>query len=210
MIDPGLSKRWAELRELIVADGLDPADIGVVFCTHGHPDHAESACLVAKEVKADLLMALAELDFLVMGGVRFYYKYENGEYASLVGNMPIFDVPDTSLFIKGFPGPFVHEGRQFKLYLTPGHSPGGMCFHWPERGLLVCGDVFFKGTIGSVALYGSEPSKMYKSVNLLSGLMDVEKIICGHGPVIEGRQNVVDNYEILFAEIADKMAKGIV
>ena len=94
LIDPGITKRWGELRELIVADGLDPADIGVVFCTHSHPDHAEAACLVAKEVNANLLMALAELDFLVMGGVRFYYKYENGEYVSLVGNMPIFDVPD--------------------------------------------------------------------------------------------------------------------
>jgi glyoxylase-like metal-dependent hydrolase (beta-lactamase superfamily II) len=166
--------------------------------------------MVAKEVKADLLMSLAELDFLVMGGARFYYRTIDGEYIAMVGNMPVFEVPDTSLFIKGFPGPFIFEGRYFKTYLAPGHTPGGLCFHWPERGLLVTGDVYFKGTIGSVALFGSSPSAMYKSVGLLSGLIDVERVICGHGPVIDGRQEVIDNYEALFAEIAEKRKNGIV
>ncbi|MDR2387372.1 MAG: MBL fold metallo-hydrolase [Deltaproteobacteria bacterium] len=210
LIDPGTAKGWGELKEAIVADGLDPMDIGVVFCTHSHPDHAEAAVMVAKQVKADLLMSLAELDFFVMGGARFYYLNSDGTFLSMQGNMPVYDVPDTRLFIKGFPGPFIYEGRQFKLYLTPGHTPGGMCFHWPERGFLAVGDVYFKGTIGSIALYGSQPSQMYKSVTLLNGLLDVEKVICGHGPIIEGREKVVKNYEILFAEIADKKAKGIV
>jgi glyoxylase-like metal-dependent hydrolase (beta-lactamase superfamily II) len=209
IIDPGLSKHWGELKEAIASDGLDPTDIGVVFCTHSHPDHAEAAVMAAKEFGADLFMALAELDFLVTGGVCFYYRTIEGQYISMVGSMPVFDVPDTRLFIKAFPGPLVYEGRTFRLYLTPGHTPGGMCFHWPERGLLVTGDVYFSGTIGSVELFGSEPSKMYKSVGLLSGLLDVERVICGHGPVIEGRSEVEKNYEVLFAEIASKKARGI-
>jgi glyoxylase-like metal-dependent hydrolase (beta-lactamase superfamily II) len=209
LIDPGLSSRWKELKELIIADGLDPADIGVIFCTHSHPDHAESAVMVSKEVGADLLMSLNELDFLVTGGVRFYYRTLEGEYISMVGNMPIFDVPDTGLFIKAFQGPFIYEGRQFRLYLTPGHTPGGMCFHWPEKGLLVTGDVYFQGTIGATDLYGGNASQMYRSVNILRGLMDVERVICGHGPALDGRSEVTENYSLLFAEIEAKKAKGI-
>jgi glyoxylase-like metal-dependent hydrolase (beta-lactamase superfamily II) len=210
MIDPGLSRHWERLRGQVAADGLDPADIGLVLCSHSHPDHAESAVRVAREVGADLLMSLAELDFLVTGGVCFYYRTQDGEYLPLAGNMPVFDVPDTSLFIKGFPGPFLYGGRQFRLFLTPGHSPGGLCLHWPERGLLVTGDVYFQGMIGSIELHGSSPADMYRSVGLLGGLLDVDLVICGHGPAIEGRQEVVRNYEALFDEIAGKKAKGIV
>lgn len=210
LIDPGVSKHWGELKDEIAADGIDLADIGLVFCTHSHPDHAEAACRAAGEAGADLLMALAELDFIVMGGICFYYRTVDGVYIKVEGNMPVFDVPDTSLFIKGFPGPFFYQDNQFKLFLTPGHTPGSMCLHWPDRGLLVTGDVYFPGTIGAIDLFGGSPRGMCNSVRLLSGLTDVDLVLCGHGPPVEGRQAVVENYRQLFQEIEDKKARGII
>ncbi|MDR0356276.1 MAG: MBL fold metallo-hydrolase [Deltaproteobacteria bacterium] len=210
LIDPGLSKRWEELKEKIVADGIDLSDIGLIFCTHSHPDHAEAACRAATELGADLLMALAELDFFVQGGAIFYYRTEEGVYLPIKGNFPVFETPDLNRFIKGFPGPFFFAEHKFRLFLTPGHTPGCMSLHWPDRGLLVTGDVYFPGTIGSVELFGGSPSSMYRSVRLLSGLQDVDLVLCGHGGPLEGRQAVEDNYRALMAEIEDKKAKGVI
>ncbi|MDR2367590.1 MAG: MBL fold metallo-hydrolase [Deltaproteobacteria bacterium] len=205
LIDPGVSRRWEGLKGAIAADGLDPMDIDLIFCTHCHPDHADAAVGAAREFKADLLMSMAELDFLTSGGDRFYLRTPSGE------EIPkgVIEVPDASLFKRGYPGPLFHGGREYRLYLTPGHTPGGCCFHWPDRGFLATGDVYFKGTIGSIELFGSNPGDMYRSVNLLGGLRDVEKVVCGHGPEIDGRDDVIRNYDLLFAEIAQKKAKGI-
>jgi glyoxylase-like metal-dependent hydrolase (beta-lactamase superfamily II) len=155
-------------------------------------------------------MALAELDFIVLGGICFYYRTPDGVYLPVKGNMPIFDVLDVSRFIKGFPGPLFYENHQFKLFLSPGHTPGSMCLHWPARELLVTGDVYFPGTIGAIDLFGGSPSGMYRSVKILNGLRDVDLVLCGHGAPIEGRAAVEDNYRLLFEEIADKKARGIV
>ncbi len=38
-------------------------------------------------------------------------------------------------------------GRMIKVFHTPGHSPGHMCFWEPERGYLFTGDLIYKDTL---------------------------------------------------------------
>jgi glyoxylase-like metal-dependent hydrolase (beta-lactamase superfamily II) len=204
LIDPGLESRLDDLKEAIKADGLSPQDVSLIVLTHFHPDHVEGATKLAEDTGSDVLLSEKDIDFLEKIGHVFFTKTKDG-----YRDVPL-RCPQKSLLKPLFSGPMKWGGREFRLYDTPGHSPGGMCFHWPERDLLVTGDVYFLGTIGLIKLPGGVPSDMYQSVRTLSGLMDVDLVLCGHGKPVVGREAVVDNYKALFEEIDEKIAKGIV
>lgn len=208
LIDPGVITRWDDLLESIRADGLDPKDIGLVFLTHGHPDHAEASIRCKADLGAEVAMGFREIDFLGGAG-RIFYRREFYEREPSGARYKVLEylLPDKSMMSPVFPGPFSHQGREYRLYETPGHSPGGLCLHWPEAGLLITGDNYFPGTIGAFDLPGGNFESMARSVRLLWGLGDVDLAVCGHGAPIEGRDAVLSNYEALFAEIEEKRAK---
>lgn len=52
-------------------------------------------------------------------------------------------------------------GRSIKVFHTPGHSPGHMCFWEEERGYLFTGDLVYKGTL--FAYYPSTDPEAYLS-----------------------------------------------
>ncbi|MDR1545300.1 MAG: MBL fold metallo-hydrolase [Deltaproteobacteria bacterium] len=198
LIDPGLLKGWPDLKDRIRADGLQPDDVGLALATHSHPDHVEAAAEVAAELKAQLAMSAKELDFMDAG---------RGSPRRLEDSPA--EPPASELFTPVFSGPFRWEGREFRLIDAPGHSPGGLCLHWPERGLLVVGDAYFAGAIGAVDHPGGRLADLSRTVRILGGLRDVELVLCGHGPPVEGRSEVFRNYQVLSAEIAEKAAAGL-
>ncbi|MDR2443714.1 MAG: MBL fold metallo-hydrolase [Deltaproteobacteria bacterium] len=207
LIDPGIILRWEELIESIRADGLKPEDIGLVFMTHCHPDHAEAAIKFKAEFKTELALGNLEREFLGGVGRTFYRKeFYQREKAGSRYQVHEYLQPDKSMMSPVFSGPFLYEGRQFRLYATAGHSPGGLSFHWPEAGLLAPGDNFFPGTIGAYDLPGGSLWALSRTISILNGLKDVELVLCGHGRPIEGQRNVRDNFEVLFEEIREKEA----
>lgn len=197
LIDPGFSRRWPELKRLIEADGLSPEDIAMVLFTHSHPDHIEGGLIPQRDYGADPAMSELELDFLKVVGWKMFLpairsKVVEAEY------VPLRE------------GPWDFGGHRFELLLTPGHSPGSLSLHFPDEKLLAVGDLYFPGTIGAMDLPGGRPGDMYASVARLQTLAGIENVLCGHGPAIVGRDEVLANYELLNAEIAAKKAAGIV
>lgn len=64
---------------------------------------------------------------------------------------------------------------------TPGHTPGGICFYFPDDHVLVSGDTLFRGTIGNLSFPTGEPDLMWDSLKKLAGLPGDTKVYPGHG-----------------------------
>lgn len=75
-------------------------------------------------------------------------------------------------------------GVEFHVRFTPGHSPGSVSLWIPERNQIVGGDVLFRESVGRTDLPGSEPARLFQSIEeeFLTLPDDVE-VIPGHGPV---------------------------
>ena len=70
-------------------------------------------------------------------------------------------------------------GRRLSVVHTPGHSPGHIALHEPERGYLVTGDLLYRGTL--YAHYEStDPVDFAHSIDRLCELDRVETILPGH------------------------------
>ncbi|MDR1044193.1 MAG: MBL fold metallo-hydrolase [Candidatus Adiutrix sp.] len=196
LIDPGLAGRWPVLREAMLDDGLAPDRITLVILTHGHPDHVEAGAILARDYGAALALHQLDLDYM-HGPGRVLFR-------------PDCPPPAPGLCRRLTEGPLDFGGRRFQVYLTPGHTPGGICLHWPERKVLLTGDLYFPGTIGAHDLVGGRAGDMYASVRRLENLDGVALVICGHDRPIVGRREVLANYGALKAEIAAKEAAGII
>lgn len=69
-------------------------------------------------------------------------------------------------------------GRMIKVFHTPGHSPGHMCFWEPERGYLFTGDLIYKDTL--FAYYPSTDPEAYLSSLEKMALLPVERVFPAH------------------------------
>ncbi len=71
----------------------------------------------------------------------------------------------------------------FKLEVihTPGHSPGGVCFHAP--GAVFTGDTLFAGSIGRTDFPGGDHNQLIRGiVQKIFPLGDDLRVYTGHGP----------------------------
>ncbi len=74
-------------------------------------------------------------------------------------------------------------GHEIVVIHTPGHSPGGVCFHLPGAALAVVGDTLFQGSIGRTDLWGGDYDTLLSSIRERLLVLPAEtRIICGHGP----------------------------
>ncbi len=86
-------------------------------------------------------------------------------------------------------------GREvFKIYQTPGHSPGSLSIYWEARKALFTGDVIFYGGIGRTDFAEGDPKLLLQSIETLWPL-DTELLLPGHGEIVMGWNRVVQNFE---------------
>ena len=94
---------------------------------------------------------------------------------------------------EAYKGPiqYIQEGEiislgkdSFKVLLTPGHSPGSVCFYHAEQDFMIGGDLIFKDGVGRTDLPGANPLDLIKSIReQIFPLPDSLTIYSGHGPV---------------------------
>ena len=69
----------------------------------------------------------------------------------------------------------------FSFIPTPGHTPGGVCYFFPQEKLLLSGDTLFAGSIGRTDLPGGDMATLMRSLDSLRSLPEDTVVIPGHG-----------------------------
>jgi glyoxylase-like metal-dependent hydrolase (beta-lactamase superfamily II) len=71
----------------------------------------------------------------------------------------------------------------FDVLHTPGHSEGSVCLYEERAGLLLAGDVLFRGSYGRTDLPGGNDEQMVASLGrLLRAIPAATRVLPGHGP----------------------------
>jgi hydroxyacylglutathione hydrolase len=175
------------LTRQMSADGLAIADIDVILCTHGHPDHVEAAGMVRE--KSGARFGIHKGDGFVLEALPQLYLSKTGrELPSLKADF-FLEEGDLDL------GTADSQGDQIKVLHTPGHSPGCVCFYLPGHETLISGDTVFEGSIGRTDFPGGSMETLGQSVDKLSRLEGVELLLPGHMGHIAGAPAVKFNFE---------------
>jgi glyoxylase-like metal-dependent hydrolase (beta-lactamase superfamily II) len=182
LIDPGHKHLWPKLKSSIIEDGLKPEDIKMVIHTHCHPDHMEAGQVLEDDYNSVQAMSPQEKEFYDGPGLKFFPWMGLDTPRGHIGKL----IPE---------GPFALSDKTLQIYLTPGHTPGGICIHWPEAGLLIGGDLVFRGSFGRTDFPGGNSGLLFDSIKRMRDLDNVELILTGHGPSIVGKANVASNYK---------------
>lgn len=178
LIDPGHLQFFSHVRDGLSALSLNPEDIDLVLITHGHPDHLEG---VQAFENMNALVGVSEIEMDFIRNVAPHYGQALG-------------VPDFE------PDILLREGEMqaglvsLQVIHTPGHSPGSVCFYWPDEKVLFSGDVIFNGGIGRTDLPMGNGEDLKASIRRLAAL-DVEYVLSGHGEPVRGSDEVKRNFQ---------------
>ena len=183
IVDPGCysEEEKSALTHFIEKNELTPT---LLLNTHCHLDHVFGNQFVSDYYTLTAHLHINEqvvLDRLPEAGARW-------------------GVPATK-----YTGPiqYIEEGQiipfgnsQFKVILTPGHSPGSVCFYNEEAQFMIGGDLIFKDGVGRTDLPGSNPADLIKSIaEKILPLPNETIIYSGHGPETTlGREKAANPY----------------
>jgi glyoxylase-like metal-dependent hydrolase (beta-lactamase superfamily II) len=166
IVDPG-----DEAERLIAEIEALGARIEAILITHTHIDHVGAVAALARASGAPVYCpalereVLADLDSAVAWmGMSGFESYDADEL--LVGGEQL-DL----------------AGLAIEVVFTPGHSPGHLTYALPEHGILLSGDVLFRGSVGRVDLPGGDGPTLLRSIaTLLEGHPASTVVLPGHGP----------------------------
>lgn len=163
LIDPACSSPY-EQRVLEVY--LKPFHVRAILATHGHLDHLWGAKWATDKWQMPVLMH--EADIPMAQAMQMQYN--------------LFGIQATP---QPFPmQPFSPSERGLggvSIIHTPGHTPGSVCFYWPEEHILLSGDTLFNNGYGRTDLPGGNIGQLIQSLTSLCKLPAETKVYPGHG-----------------------------
>lgn len=180
LIDPGHLNLFDHVRDGLAQLDLAIEDIGLVICTHAHPDHLEAVQLF-RETPAQL--AYHREDWKLVKTMLDHYG--SAFQARIDALRPDFFLGQGDLAVGNV---------RFQVIHTPGHAPGGICLYLPDDKVLVTGDLIFKEGIGRTDLPGGSSGTLKESIRRIAAL-DVEWILPGHGTIVAGADEVKKTFE---------------
>ncbi len=179
LIDPGHSRHVPSLFHQMKEDGISPDEVHLIIITHSHPDHFEGLeAFQDKSVK------------IAMSREEQRYLKENGKLLFEMMGQPI---PSFRIDFYLKEGELRLGKDTFHVFQTPGHTPGSLSIYWPDRKVLLAGDLIFYGGIGRTDFPEGNPGLMRESLERMSRL-DIGLLLPGHGEVVRGKEFVLQNF----------------
>ena len=134
--------------------------VKAILCTHGHDDHVRGAPALRQRVTAPILL-----------------HPDDRPLWELTHTDELWDVDLTD------GQTVVVAGTTLRVLHTPGHAPGGVCFHAEELGCVFTGDTLFAGGPGATGRSFSDHDQLVASIQArLFALPDETVVHTGHGP----------------------------
>ncbi|MGW8959954.1 MBL fold metallo-hydrolase [Paenibacillus sp. NPDC055715] len=165
IIDPGMNP-----GPLLRA--IEPLEIEAILLTHAHFDHIGGVDEIRKAKSCPVYLHPLEQDWLTSPKL-------NGSLMWPEASPPISTEPAEYDLAEGQQLNLI--GHTFKVFHTPGHSPGSVSFLCGKD--LFSGDVLFRQGVGRTDLAGGRERDLYDSIqNKLFPLGDDVTVYSGHGP----------------------------
>ncbi|QYC38756.1 putative metallo-hydrolase [Nonomuraea coxensis DSM 45129] len=156
-------------REVVVIDAAHDAEaiaarvggreVRAIVCTHAHNDHINAVRELAERTGAPIRLHPAD-----------QVLWEQ-EYGDKLGYEPLADGERVEV-----------GGCALEILHTPGHSPGAVCVHGPELGVVFSGDTLFKGGPGATGRSYSSFETIIDSIRKRLLTLPPETVVhTGHG-----------------------------
>lgn len=166
VVDPG-----SEGKRLIKYIEKHELNVQAILLTHSHYDHIGAVDELREHFQIEAYIHENEDDWLgnpALNGSQAYGIPQKIKKADR------FFTEDESCQIGSF---------TFDLLVTPGHSPGGVSFYFPEEKFVITGDALFQLSIGRTDLrQGNHPQLIQSIKEKLLTLADETVVLPGHGP----------------------------
>jgi hydroxyacylglutathione hydrolase len=183
LIDPGLETYLDPRLKAMQDDGIAPNDIDVIAITHLHPDHCGAVAALQEISGAKVALHPLQKEYLEV--------MDEGSRDTLgVGITKKFSA---DIMLKDR----LNLGKtDLEIVPTPGHSPASICFYSADKKMLICGDLVFEQGVGRTDLPFGNMEELKRSIDTVS-TFETELLLPGHGPIIEGQNNIKRNYEFV-------------
>lgn len=189
VVDPSCHTE-AERRRVLDYLAAHDLDVRHLLLTHAHIDHIFGCAAFARHFGMEWQMHRDDVVLI-----------DRAEQQAAFFGVELERPPRPSAYLaEGDTVSF--GGATWEVLLTPGHSPGSICFHDAEHGFVVAGDVLFQGSIGRTDLPGgSLPQLMASIFQKLLPLGDDVAVYPGHGPATTlGRERQANPFLVNYAE----------
>jgi glyoxylase-like metal-dependent hydrolase (beta-lactamase superfamily II) len=226
LVDTGIKTEacFIALKEGLETIGFNLNSIERILITHGHIDHYGQAKRLSSLSGASIYIhpmeygrirsILHSLGFLksimLRNGIPMTWVNEAIQYIESAQNLA--DPLEEAFFLNdGDPIPF--ESMIWKTIHCPGHSPGLICFYWPEKKILFTGDHILKEITPNPVLNVQESRPPFRYPSLKEYLTSLEKIekleisliLPGHGEEIHDPRELIRNVFVHHRERMDRV-----
>ena len=166
---------WSNAENTTISRFLHDNGITLKYSlqTHMHFDHCLGLGFIAGQYGLTPLCHQAELP-IYHGAPEMVQKWFRIDISSSLPPVSGTLTESTPLNLGSFGIQVLH---------TPGHTPGGLCYHIPQAQIVLTGDTLFNQGIGRTDLPGGDYDVLMRSIFEKLLMLDGEtRILPGHGP----------------------------